>query len=54
MIKSIKSKNDFLVSLGFPEKPQPGDFDYISFPSKLGGAPVNMTIDVLGMAYSSF
>jgi len=28
------------IYLGFPEKPQKGDFDYESFPSKIGGKPV--------------
>ncbi len=28
------------IYLGFPEKPQKGDFDYENFPSKIGGKPV--------------
>lgn len=40
MIKNIKLKDDYLVSLGFAEKPQGGDFDYESFPSKIAGKPV--------------
>jgi len=28
------------IYLGFPEKPNKGDFDYESFPSKIGGKPI--------------
>ena len=28
------------IYLGFPEKPQKGDYDYENFPSKIGGKPV--------------
>jgi hypothetical protein len=31
---------NYQVSLGFAEKPRKGDFDYESFPSKIGGLPV--------------
>ncbi len=42
MIKSNmkRSEDDYFISVGLPETPQKGDFDYENFPSKLGGLPV--------------
>lgn len=36
MEKTVHSE----IYLGFPEKPQKGDFDFENFPSKIGGNPV--------------
>ncbi len=38
MIKEIN--DDYIVSLGFAEKPHKGELDYENFPSKIGGKPV--------------
>jgi hypothetical protein len=35
--------DDYFISVGVPEVPNKGDFDYEMFPSKLGGLPVWLT-----------
>jgi hypothetical protein len=41
MIKNIRKKDDYVITLGFAEKPNKNDFNLESFPSKVGGKPVN-------------
>ena len=36
----MKENSNYIVSLGFAEKPRKNDFDYENFPSKIGGLPV--------------